>query len=103
SLHARRAVREAEVARRVMHAAREAQVLPKGINGDRATVHAKRPFPYSAAEIDDFAREVRDPNFRVQVSDDGIHIYNRDGHRVADDPFALYPQLTLESDGGHAF
>jgi dihydropteroate synthase-like protein len=103
SLHARRAVREADVARRVMHAAREAQVLPKGINSDLATVHAKRPFPYSAAEIDEVARDVRDPNFRVQVSADGIHVYNRDGHRKGHDPFALYPQLHLESDGGHAF
>ncbi|MFL6702545.1 MAG: dihydropteroate synthase, partial [Paraburkholderia graminis] len=103
SLHARRAVREADVARRVMHAAREAHMLPKGINGDLATVHAKRPFPYSAAEIDEFARDVRDPNFRVQVSDEGIHVYNRDGHLKAGDPFALYPDLHLEADGGHAF
>ncbi|RFU49340.1 DUF6513 domain-containing protein [Paraburkholderia sp. DHOC27] len=103
SLHARRAIREADVARRVMHAAREAHVLPKGINGDLATVHVKRPFPYSAAEIDDVARGVRDPNFRVQVSAEGIHVYNRDGHQVAGDPFALYPQLHLEADGGHAF
>ncbi len=103
SLHARRAVREADVARRVMHAAREAHVLPKGIDSDLATVHAKRPFPYSAAEIDEFARDIRDPNFRVQISPDGIHVYNRDGHRKGHDPFALYPALHLEADGGHAF
>jgi dihydropteroate synthase-like protein len=103
SLHARRAVREADVARRVMHAAREAQMLPKGISGDLSALHAKRPFPYSAAEIDEFAQEVRDPNFRVQVAADGIHVYNRDGHQTAGDPFALYPALKVESDGGHAF
>ncbi|MGH8777999.1 DUF6513 domain-containing protein [Paraburkholderia sp.] len=103
SLHARRAVREADVARRMMHAAREAQVLPKGITGALATVHAKRPFPYNAAEIDEFARDVRDPNFRVQVGADGIHVYNRDGHHRSDDPFALYPALKLDTDGGHAF
>ena len=103
SLHARRAVREADVARRVMHAAREAQVLPKGISGDLSALHAKRPFPYSAAEIDEFAQAVRDPNFRVQVAADGIHVYNRDGHQTAGDPFALYPALKVESDGGHAF
>ena len=103
SLHARRAVREADVARRVMHAAREAQMLPKGISGDLSALHAKRPFPYSAAEIDEFAQAVRDPNFRVQVAADGIHVYNRDGHQTAGDPFALYPALKVESDGGHAF
>ncbi|WP_175940714.1 DUF6513 domain-containing protein [Caballeronia sp. BCC1704] len=103
SLHARRAVREADVARRVMHAARETQTLPKGLSGDLSALHAKRPFPYSAEEINELARSVRDPNFRVQVSAEGIHVYNRDGHRIATDPFALYPDLKLEADGGHAF
>lgn len=103
SQHARRAVREADVARRVMHAARTAQVLPKGIDARLATVHEKRPFPYSPVEIDEIAQGVRDPNFRVQVSTQGIHVYNRDGQRRAVDPFDLYPQLGLETDGGHAF
>lgn len=103
SPHARRAVREADVARRVMHAAREAQVLPKGISGDLSALHARRPFPYGADEIDAIASAVRDPNFRVQVAADGIHVYNRDGHRTGRDPFALYPGLGVESDGGHAF
>jgi dihydropteroate synthase-like protein len=103
SLHARRAVREADVARRVMHAARETQTLPKGMTGDLSALHSKRPFPYAADEIDVIASAVRDPNFRVQVSAQGIHVYNRDGHHVAVDPFALYPELGVESDGGHAF
>jgi dihydropteroate synthase-like protein len=103
SLHARRAVREADVARRVMHAARETQTLPKGISADLSALHAKRPFPYDADEIATLAAAIRDPNFRVQVSADGIHVYNRDGHHVAVDPFALYPELKVENDGGHAF
>lgn len=103
SPHARRAVREADVARRVMDAAREAQELPKGISSGLAAVHARRPFPYSADEIDDFAQAVRDPNFRVQAAADGVHVYNRDGHWTASDPFELYPGLKLDTDGGHAF
>lgn len=103
SLHARRAVKEADVARRIMHVAREAQVLPKGICSDLSALHAKRPFPYDAAEIALFAEAVRDPNFRVQVAADGIHVYNRGGHAVDGDPFALYPGLGLQADGGHAF
>jgi dihydropteroate synthase-like protein len=103
SLHARRAVKEADVARRMMFAAREAQVLPKGICSDLSTLHDKRPFPYDAGEIGLFAAAVRDPNFRVQVAADGIHVYNRDGHQVERDPFALYSGLGVEADGGHAF
>jgi len=103
SRHARRAVREADVARRVMHAAREAQVLPKGLGSELATVHEKHPFPYGAAEIDEFARGVRDPNFRVQVAEDGLHVYNRAGHWRGVDPFAIYPELDFGTDAGHAF
>jgi dihydropteroate synthase-like protein len=103
SLHARRAVKEADVARRIMHVAREAQVLPKGISADLSALHSKRPFPYDASEIAGFAEAIRDPNFRVQVSGDGIHVYNRDGHATDVDPFSLYPKLKLEADGGHAF
>ncbi|KMQ81055.1 Dihydropteroate synthase [Candidatus Burkholderia pumila] len=63
SLHARRAVHEADVARRLMHAARETKTLPKGISADLSALHSKRPFPYDAKEIDSFAYSVRYPNF----------------------------------------
>ena len=101
--HARRAVKEADVARRVMYAARETHSLPKGLSDDLMTVHAKRPFPDSPAEIAEIAAAVRDPNFRVQISEQGLHVYNRDGHHVARDPFAFWPRLGLQHDGGHAF
>lgn len=101
--HARRAVKEADVARRVMYAAREHQSLPKGYTDELMTVHAKRPFPDSDAEIAETAAAVRDPNFRVQVSESGLHVYNRDGVRRGTDPFALWPHLGLEGDAGHAF
>jgi len=103
SRHARRAVREADVARRVMYQARETGSLPKGMTDALMTVHGKHPFPDSPEEIAETARNVRDPSFRVQVSERGLHIYNRDGHHVDTDPFALFPRLGVEADGGHAF
>ncbi len=103
SPHARRAVKEADLARRVMYAARESQSLPKGFTDDLMTVHGRSPFPDTEAEITATAQAVRDPSFRVQVSPAGLHVYNRDGHHLAVDPFSLYPRLGLESDGGHAF
>ncbi len=103
SPHARRAVREADWSRRIMHAAMTQQTLPKGLSGALMTVHAKRPFPDTPAEIEAIAAQVRDPNFRIQVSAEGLHVYNRDGLRVARDPFELWPQLRLEGDASHAF
>ncbi len=101
--HARRAVREADVARRVMFAARSLRSLPKGFSDELMTVHAKRPFPDSDDEIVEKAGAVRDPSFRIQVSESGLHVYNRDGLRRGTDPYTLFPALGLEQDGGHAF
>ena len=103
SPHARRAVREADWARRIMHAARRNSTLPKGLNDALMTVHAKHPFPDTADEIAQTAAQVRDPNFRVQVSSAGLHVYNRDGLRLGQGAFELWPQLHLEHDAAHAF
>ena len=103
SPHARRAVREADWARRIMHAAKSENTLPKGIAGALMQVHDRHPFPDSPEEIEALARQVRDPNFRVQVSPLGLHAYNRDGLRLERDPFALWPRLGLEDDAAHAF
>jgi dihydropteroate synthase-like protein len=101
--HARRAVREADWARRIMGAAARGRQLPKGLSDALMTVHAKHPFPDSDAEIAATAALVRDPNFRVQVSASGLHVYNRDGVRCGQDAFELWPQLGLEGDAAHAF
>ena len=103
SAHARRAVREADHARRIMAAAVTHRVLPKGLSDALMTVHAKHPFPDSDEEIAAVASQVRDPNFRIQVSASGLHVYNRDGLRRDVDPFALWPTLKLEHDASHAF
>lgn len=103
SPHARRAVREVDAARRIMFAAREQQTLARGYSEALLTVHGRRPFPDSVEEIERNAAAVKDPSFRVQISERGLHVYNRDGLHTATDPFALYPRLGLADDGGHAF
>ncbi|MCL1962615.1 MAG: DUF6513 domain-containing protein [Desulfovibrionaceae bacterium] len=103
SRHACRAVREADWARRIMHAAARAQSLPKGMSDALMTVHAKHPFPDTPEEIDERAAQVRDPNFRVQISPLGLHVYNREGMRLGQSPFQLWPRLGLQNDAGHAF
>jgi dihydropteroate synthase-like protein len=103
SAHARRAVREADWARRIMHAAASERRLPKGLSGALMTVHAKHPFPDTPDEIAATAAQVRDPNFRVQVSAQGLHVYNRDGLRAGQGAFEFWPRLGLEHDASHAF
>lgn len=103
SQHASRAIKEADMARRIMYAAKQQNTLPKHINPSLIALHETAPFPYTQAEIQDWANEVKDPSFRIQTSTDGIHIYNRDGFHTATDPFQLYPHLNVQTDGSHAF
>ncbi len=103
SQHATRAIKEADVARRIMFAAKEHDTLPKHISPDLMALHEPSPFPYQLSEIQDFAAEVKDPSFRIQISDEGVHIYNRDGLHSAVDPFDLYPKLNVDDDASHAF
>lgn len=103
SPHARGAIREADAARRMMYAAKQDQRLPRGYSRDLLALRERKPFPRTAADITEAAKDIKDPSFRIQVSSDGVHIYNRTGLHTATDPFVLYPKLGVEQDGSHAF
>lgn len=104
SPHARSCVREIDRMRRILYAAHEDNALPRAYDGSLMNLHEKRPFPYSPAEIEELATQIRDPNYRIQVSEQGIHVYNRDGLHLTREPFAVYPALTnLHGDAPHAF
>jgi dihydropteroate synthase-like protein len=103
SPHCRRAVAEANWARRIMFAARESGSLPMGIDPALLALRDRKPFADTPAEIAELAAMISDDNYRIAAAEDGIHIYNRQGHRVGPDPFALFPYLGVERDGGHAF
>lgn len=103
SEHCRKAIKEADLARRILFHAHEESMPPTGIDAGLMALHERKPFPYDAEEIGEFAQAVKDPNFRIQVAPDGVHIYNRDLHKVTTDPFDLYSHLGVADDGAHAF
>ena len=103
SAHCRSAVREADRARRIMHWARREGSLPKQIDGGLTAIHERNPFPADLTDIRELAAAIRDPNYRIQVSSEGIHCFNRDGLHSFADPFAFYPHLGVQQDAGHAF
>ena len=103
SPHTRRTVEEHDLARRIMYAARADQGLPKDYADGLLALHARRPFLLSPQEVAENADAVRDKNFRIEVAEDGVHIYNRDGHHVSQEIFDLYPKLDLGDDSAHAF
>lgn len=103
SKHACRAIKEADLARRILFAAKEYDTLPKHIDSGLMALHETSPFPYSLDEIKELAGQISDPSYRIQTSVEGVHIFNRDGLHSATDPFELFPKLQVDTDGGHAF
>jgi dihydropteroate synthase-like protein len=103
SPHTRRTIQEHDAARRMMFAARADGGLPKHYGNALLALHDRRPFPNTPREIGELAAQVRDDNFRIEVADDGIHIYNRRGHHTGQDAISLYPKLGVAADGAHAF
>lgn len=103
SPHAVNAIAEADIARRVVFAAKQDDRLPRGYSNGLLGLHDRKPFPYNSEEINDFAVQIKDPSFRIMVSETGVHVYNRDGQIVDVDPFNFYSKLGVENDASHAF
>src|ERR1700722_15584442 len=103
SPHTRRTIQEHDAARRVMFAAAADDSLPRGYGRALLQVHDQKPFPYSSEEIAEISAQVKDATYRIEGTEEGIHIYNRAGHFVAQDAFALFDKLGVERDGAHAF
>jgi dihydropteroate synthase-like protein len=103
SPHCRRAIEEADAARRLFFAARERESLPMNLSDALIALHERRPFPNTPDEIAELQKEITDANWRIEVSSVGIHLYNRDRHEIAPDPFALFPALEGAVDAAHAF
>jgi dihydropteroate synthase-like protein len=103
SPHTRRTIQEHDAARRMMFAARADASLPKNYGDALLQLHDRRPFPNTPCEIAELAGQVKDDNFRIEVADDGVHVYNRHGHHIALDAMSLYPKLDVKADGAHAF
>ncbi|CAA2142824.1 DUF6513 domain-containing protein [Hyphomicrobium sp. ghe19] len=103
SPHCRTAIKEFDRARREFYAARKAEALPQGFGEGLMALRDRKGFASTPSEITALAAEIRDQNYRIEVAEDGVHIYNRNGHHVSEDPFQLYPHLDTRADPGHAF
>jgi hypothetical protein len=103
SPHTRRTVEEHDIARRIMYASRAEHDLPKDYADGLLALHSRKPFPLTPEEIAENAAAVRDKNFRIEIAEDGIHVYNHDGHHVARSALDLFAKLGIEADGAHAF
>ncbi len=99
---ARGAVREMDLARRLMHYACKEHILPKGIDSTLLTIKDPPHPVYSREDLLDIQSNVRDDNFRIFVGNGLITVLNRDLFIQGTNPKEIFLELCV-NDPGHAF
>jgi len=103
SSHCQHAVREADLARRINYYAKKNERLPLGVSKDLMALHDRKPFSFTLQEVKEMAGMIKDRNFRIYVTKEGISVFNKEGLWQATDPFKIFPKLSLKEDSSHAF
>jgi dihydropteroate synthase len=101
----RGAVREADVARRLMHYAVTRRTSPKGVDDRLVTVKDPAVLTYSEDELRTLQAGINDPNFRIFADREGITVLNNERFirtTEVDNVGALFAQLGVV-DAAHAF
>lgn len=99
---ARGAVREVDVARRMMYAARQRGLVPKHLDDRLLTVKDARPKYWTEPELRALQAQITDPNFRIYTTRDAIVVFNNRLFVSGTEIQALFDQLGVE-DPSHAF
>jgi dihydropteroate synthase-like protein len=101
----RSAVKEFDLARRLMRHSVTQQVLPKHVDSQLVMLRDPKIHELGPAGLQRLATQIRDANFRVFVERGELHLLNRDGYWHGTDPFELFDNIlrTIPVDASHAF
>jgi len=99
---ARGAVREIDVARRLMHHAVTGRTIPKGVDDRLVTVKDPDVLTYTEEELRALQAGITDPNFRIFAGREGITVLNCDVFVRGTDIREIFEQLDVD-DPSHAF
>lgn len=98
----RSAVKEFDVARRLVRHAVEKKTLPKHVDPRLVMLRDPKINEQGEEALLHLAAQLRDANYRIFVERGEIHLMNREGYRHGRDPFELFSQLP-PIDSAHAF
>lgn len=104
---ARTSVRECDLARRLVHYAVQKETIPKHLEPNLIVLRDEYPRRRHWAELNELARQIRDPNYRIFLGPSGIHLIAAGIHLHDPHPFNLLRQLMALNpknlDPSHAF
>ena len=99
---ARGAVREIDIARRLMYYAVTQRAVPKAVDDRLLTVKDPQILEYDEAELRQLHAAVRDPNFRIFTDRETITVFNNEVFVRGTDIQAIFAQLGVD-EATHAF
>jgi dihydropteroate synthase-like protein len=99
---ARGAVREIDIARRLMHHAVTHRTIPKGIDDRLVTIKDPVVLTYSQEELRALQAQITDPNFRIFADADGITVLNNERFVRGTNIQAIFAELEVD-EPTHAF
>lgn len=104
----RSAVRECDLARRLVHYSVKHQTPPKRLDDSLVMLRDPKLHPHSQTTLRTLAEDLRDNNYRLFAQDEKIHLLSAGLHLSDADPFLLFEQLMKlpqsdNVDAGHAF
>ena len=103
SKHCKTVIKENDLARRIILAARLGNTTPKHIDSGLLTTHEEDPIRYNSEEVKELFKQVKDSSYRIMNTDDGVHLFNKKGLQLAVDPFDFFEKIEVGDDTGHAF
>ena len=99
---ARGAVREIDVARRLMHYAVSHHTIPKGLDDRLVTIKDPEVLTYPESELSALQTAITDPNYRIFADGEAITVFNSERFVRGTDVQAIFDQLAVD-DPAHAF
>jgi dihydropteroate synthase-like protein len=99
---ARGAVREFDLARKLMYYAQENGVLPKHLDDSLLTIKDPPEEHFTEEELRHMHAQIRDRNLRIFADDKLIYVFNNRLFVTGTDPAEIFARLD-ESDGSHSF
>lgn len=102
----RSAVREFDLARRLVYHAVHERVLPKHLEHDLVMFRDPKLYDVGEEGLQQLARDVTDRNYRLFAERGEIHVINGSMHLHGTDPFELFAQMQTQDeklDASHAF
>ncbi|MEX2174868.1 MAG: DUF6513 domain-containing protein [Pirellulaceae bacterium] len=98
----RTAVRECDLARRLVHHAVQNQIPPKHIEPRLVTLRDPKPLPFGAESLAEMARQIKDNDYRLFAEGGQVHLVGANLHLAERDPFLLFERLLHPGFGGAA-